>query len=59
MISNSVSASAGFLVGYFIIPIVLLLIGFVVQKLNGKTWGYWAAGVVFVLQLLVTYMVKI
>jgi len=43
MISNTVSASAGFLVGYFIIPIALLLIGFVVHKISGKTWLYWSA----------------
>jgi uncharacterized membrane protein YecN with MAPEG domain len=59
MISNTVSASAGFLVGYFIIPIALLLVGLIVHKISGKTWLYWAAGVVFVLQLVVTYFVKI
>lgn len=45
------------LAGFFVIPLVLAAIGFIVNKSTGKTWGYKMAGAALAIQLIIMVIV--
>ena len=47
------AALTGRFLGLFSIPILAFIIGFIVKKSTGKSWGYYIAGTVLVVQLLI------
>lgn len=49
---GSLAALAGWFFGFFSMPILALVVGFIIKKSTGKSWGYVLAGALFTMQLL-------
>ena len=47
------AALTGKFLGFFSIPILAFVIGFIVKKSTGKFWGYYIAGTLLATQLLI------